>query len=187
MSIQVVPYDPTWPAQFRTIATSLCAALTGVPILSIEHVGSTSVPNLAAKPIIDVDIIVARPNAGAAIAALQKAGYAHQGNLGLVDRDSFAAPPASTSPRASPNANIYLCVEGTVHLRNHLAVREALRSRPDLRDEYAHVKRQLAAVPGMHIDRYLAGKSGVLAKVLDLSDLTEEEKRLVRKINDPDA
>ncbi|HEY0951970.1 GrpB family protein [Nocardioides sp.] len=60
-----------------------------------------------------------------------------------------------------------------------------LRSRADLRDEYAAVKLALAAVPGMDIDTYIAGKSAVLQKILAVSDLTVEERRQVLELNDP--
>jgi GrpB-like predicted nucleotidyltransferase (UPF0157 family) len=84
---------------------------------------------------------------------------------------------------------VYVCLEGTLHVRNHLAVRDILRRRPDLRDSYAAVKLALAEDPDMdidtYIDTYIAGKSAVLQEVLAESDLTEAERRLVRELNDP--
>jgi GrpB-like predicted nucleotidyltransferase (UPF0157 family) len=82
---------------------------------------------------------------------------------------------------------VYVCRAGTLNVRNHLAVRDVLRSRDDLRDEYAAVKVGLAADPEMDIDTYIARKSAVLQKVLAESDLTDEELRRILRLNDPDA
>jgi GrpB-like predicted nucleotidyltransferase (UPF0157 family) len=76
---------------------------------------------------------------------------------------------------------------GTLHVRNHLAVREVLRRRPDLRDAYADVTLALAADPGTDVDTYVAGKSEVLQRVLAVSDLTDAERAEILRLNDPTA
>ena len=177
MAVVVVPYSDEWPGQFQRVAAELRRALEGVAVLGIEHVGSTSVPGLAAKPVIDIDVVVAREDVAAAIAALRAAGYTHRGDLGVTDRESMAAPDDD------PRRNVYVCVEGTLHLRNHLAVRAILRERVDLRDRYAAVKTELAGDPSMDIETYLALKSPVLQEVLELSDLTDAEKRAILALN----
>lgn len=176
VAITVVPSSPEWPEQFARIAAHLADALADVPVVAIEHVGSTSVPGLAAKPVIDVDVIVRREDVGAAIAALVAVGYTHRGDLGVIDREALAEPDA-------PRRNVYVCVEGTLHVRNHLAVRDILRRRPDLRDRYGAVKTALAQNPDLGIDAYLAGKSPVLQDVLAESDLTAEEKDAILRLN----
>ncbi|MBW9094794.1 GrpB family protein [Microbacterium jejuense] len=176
MAITVVPYSPEWPQQFSRIAADLGRSLAGVPVVAIEHVGSTSVPGLAAKPVIDIDVIVRREHVDAAIAALVEAGYTHRGDLGVTDRESMAEPD-------EPRRNVYVCVEGTLHVRNHLAVRDILRRRPDLRDRYGAVKSALAQNPGLDIGAYLAGKSPVLQEVLAESDLTAAEKDAILRLN----
>ena len=98
--------------------------------------------------------------------------------LGVVGREAFEAPDEE------PRRNVYACQRGTLNVRNHLAVREVLRRRDDLRDEYAVVKLRLAADPGMDIDTFVAGKSRVLQKVLAESDLTEDERHQIWKLND---
>ncbi|MBW9121653.1 GrpB family protein [Microbacterium trichothecenolyticum] len=177
MAVVVVPYSDAWPGQFERVATDLRRALEGVPVLAIEHVGSTSVPGLAAKPVIDIDVVVERAHVEGAIAALVAAGYTHRGDLGVTDRESMAAPDDA------PRRNVYVCVEGTLHLRNHLAVRAILRERADLRDRYGAVKTEIARDPGMSIETYLALKSPVLQEVLALSDLTEAEKLSILALN----
>ena len=177
MAITVVPSSPQWPMQFARVATDLRRALADVPVIAIEHVGSTSVPGLAAKPVLDIDIVVEREYVGPAIAALVADGYTHRGDLGVTDRESLAAPDDD------PRRNVYVCVDGTLHLRNHLAVRSILRTRSDLRDLYGAVKTELAQDPAMDIETYLARKSPVLQKVLALSDLTDAEKRAILELN----
>jgi GrpB-like predicted nucleotidyltransferase (UPF0157 family) len=181
VTIEVVPYSAEWPAQFERVAADLGRVLHEVPSASIEHVGSTSVPGLAAKPILDIDILVEARDVPAAVAALVKAGYEHRGDLGVTGRDAFKAPDDE------PRRHVYVCEIGTLNVRNHLAVRDVLRRRDDLRDEYAAVKLGLAANPQMDIDTYIAGKSQVLQKVLAESDITDEERRRILRLNDPSA
>lgn len=181
--IEVVPSSPTWPASFASISSSLRSILHIVPIISIEHIGSTSVPGLPAKPVIDIDIIVAPSNLHAALAALSAAGYVHRGDLGVPGREALAHP---TLAPGEIKRNIYVCVNGCTALRNHLAVRDVLRSTPSLRDAYGEIKMRLAAQVGMELDRYVAGKSDVLQQVLRAAPdgmFTEEELREIFNIN----
>ncbi len=178
MSIEVVDWDPAWAAQFDEVAAVLRAALVDVPGAMVEHVGSTSVPGLAAKPVLDVDVIVDGAEVAAAVAALESVGYVHRGDLGVTGREAFHAP-------GPPRRNVYVCAAGTPNVRNHLAVRDVLRSRTDLRDAYAAVKRALAADPAMDIDTYIAGKSAVLQEVLDASgELDDDELAAIRRLNE---
>lgn len=177
VSIEVVPYSKDWPVQFTAVAAKLRQALRTVPVVSIEHVGSTSVPGLPAKPVLDIDVIVERQHVVSALSALAAIGYIQRGDLGVPDREAL------TAPDEGPRRHVYVCVAGTLHLRNHLAVRDVLRRRPDLRDRYAAVKTELARDPHMDIATYLAGKSSVLQEVLALSDLSEEEKATIYRLN----
>ncbi len=112
-----------------------------------------------------------------AIRALSEAGYVHRGDLGVPDREAFRAPEGGLA------RNVYVCVEGTLHLRNHLAVRSVLRSHPDLRDAYGAVKLELASELGMTSERYVAGKSEILQTVLDRSELSKDEKMTILRLN----
>lgn len=172
----VVPYDPEWPARFESIETALQRALVGVPVLAIEHVGSTSVPGLAAKPVIDIDIVVRGDTVPAAVAALEAIGYRHIGDLGVPDREAFRAPSLA------PRQNIYVTVEGCLSLRNHLGVRDILRARPDLRDEYGAVKLALANQTD-DIEVYLDGKTDIVLKILSELGLPPHEIRELERIN----
>lgn len=178
MAVAVVAYSEGWPAQFARVSADLREALGGIPA-AIEHVGSTSVPGLAAKPILDVDIVVQAPDVASAVAALERVGYLHRGDLGVPGREAFLAPDED------PKRNVYVCEAGTLNLRNHLAVRDVLRRRDDLRDAYAAIKLELAADPDMDIETYIAGKSRVLQAVLAESDLTPTERQRIWELNNP--
>lgn len=175
--IIIEPHSPDRARQYRAVADALESTLAGLPIVSIEHGGSTAIPDLPAKPVLDIDIIVRRDVVLTATEALDRADYTHRGDLGVADRAAFAAPDET------PSRNVYLCVDGTLHLRNHLAVQAALLAHPALRDRYGAVKRQLAGDPSMDIHRYVAGKSAVLQDILAVSDLTAEEKEEIYELN----
>ncbi len=179
MVIAVHPYNPDWPIHFERIAADLQPALANIPSATIEHVGSTSIPGLAAKPIIDIDIIVDPDDIPAGIAALESIGYRHRGDLGVPGREAFFPPDDD------PKRNVYLCQRGCLSVRNHLAVRDVLRRRPDLRDQYGAVKLALAADPTMDIDTYIARKSPILQTILAESDLTPAELAEIFAVNNP--
>ncbi len=144
-------------------------AAAGVPVVAIEHVGSTSVPGLAAKPIIDCDIVVAQIHVAAASMALVSLGFAPLGELGIPERWAFKEP-ASLS-----GTNTYVIVDGCLSLRNHLGLRDVLRADATLRDEYAAVKRA-AGARAATIDEYGQAKSGNIQKILAAAGLTDAER-----------
>lgn len=178
MAIQVVPYDPDWPMRFLAIRRSIEVALGVVPVIAIEHVGSTSVPGLAAKPVIDVDVIVTRPSLMPAIGALERRGYRHRGDLGIPDRHALAAPDDGT------RRNVYVVVAGSLALRNHLAVRDALRSSGSLRSRYGALKRRLAAEAD-DIDMYISGKTRFVLDILGDAGFTGDELAAIGEANRP--
>ena len=130
MRIEVVPYHSTWPATFQTIRSELAEALDSVEVVGIEHVGSSAMPGLAAKPVIDVDVVVAGDQVDAAIEALGTVGYVHRGGMGVPDRHSLAVPDRG------PRRHVHVVVDGSLALRNHLGVRDVLRADRDLRERY---------------------------------------------------
>jgi GrpB-like predicted nucleotidyltransferase (UPF0157 family) len=178
--VQVVPYDPRWPHQFATVRDDLLAALHGVEVIAIEHVGSTSVPGLAAKPRLDIDVVVTADRVGAASAALEAAGYAPLGDLGIPDRYAFSLDDA-------PRRNVYVVVDGCLALRNHLAVRDLLRRNAALRDEYARHKLELATRDYDDIDDYVVDKSPVLQRILEAAGIDPDERRAIDAVNRLDA
>jgi GrpB-like predicted nucleotidyltransferase (UPF0157 family) len=169
--IVVVEYDPAWPRRFGRLRHEYAAALAaaGVPVVAIEHVGSTSVPGLAAKPVIDCDIVVAAPDVDAASRTLTGLGFTAEGQLGIPQRWAFKEPGRLAG------TNTYVVVEGSLALRNHLAVRDILRADPDLRMRYAAVKRRVGATAA-NIDEYGRGKNAVIQQILAAAGLTDEER-----------
>ncbi|RYB90705.1 GrpB family protein [Nocardioides glacieisoli] len=179
--IRVVDWSPGWAEQFEAVAAVLRDALAGIGSARVEHVGSTSVPGLAAKPILDIDVVVDAADVTGAVTALESVGYVHRGDLGVTGREAFYAPD-------EPRRHVYVCTAGTTNVRNHLAVRDVLRARDDLRDAYAAVKLALAADPAMDIETYIAGKSAVLQRVLEVSgEFTDDELAAIGRLNDATA
>lgn len=179
MAIIVVDWSPDWPTQFELVAAVLRSALADIPSAAVEHVGSTSVPGLAAKPVIDIDVIVDRGSIPAAISALEEVGYRNRGDLGIANRTAMLAPDQN------PARHVYVCVAGSLGVRNHLAVRDVLRRRPDLRDDYSAVKRALVLDGALSPDKYTAAKSDVLQRILAETDLSPLELAEIAEANRP--
>jgi GrpB-like predicted nucleotidyltransferase (UPF0157 family) len=169
--IAVVEYDPAWPERFEILRAQYAGAMSaaGVPVVAIEHVGSTSVPGLAAKPIIDCDIVVREAVVSAASGVLISLGFTPLGELGIPQRWAFKEPARLSG------TNTYVIVEGCLSLRNHLALRDVLRADAGLRDEYAAVKRQVAA-RAANIDEYGQAKGATVQKILAAAGLTDAER-----------
>src|ERR1700753_9922 len=91
--IEIRDYDLSWPRLFEALAAGVLAGL-GADALEVEHVGSTAVPVLAAKPIIDMDVVIATPGAlPRVVAGLAALGYVQEGDLGIPGREAFRARP----------------------------------------------------------------------------------------------
>jgi GrpB-like predicted nucleotidyltransferase (UPF0157 family) len=159
----VVEYDPTWPGVFERLRDRLDPALAGVTHVT-EHVGSTAVPGLAAKPIIDVDVVVADETAvDPAVKALTAAGWRHEGDLGIKGREAFV-PPAD-----APYHHLYVVVAGSLPHRDHIDLRDFLRAHPDHAARYAALKRQLAVLLTMDREAYVRGKHEMITEFLRLA------------------
>jgi len=148
--------------------------------LAVEHVGSTAVPGLAAKPIIDIDVVIrSRDELGEVVAALSGAGYEHQGDLDVPGREAFrrGGPdvPRDGTGRVWPPHHLYVCHTDSDELRRHLAFRDFLRTHPDHAKRYAELKRSLAARCADDRETYTEGKSAFVWEVIRLAD--EEASR----------
>jgi GrpB-like predicted nucleotidyltransferase (UPF0157 family) len=165
--IEVAEYNPEWPRAFERLRAEYAAAMAaaGVPVVAIEHVGSTSVPGLAAKPVIDCDIVVGQPDVAPASEVLIGLGFRPEGDLGIPLRWAFKEPARLA------RTNTYVIVAGSLSLRNHLAVRDTLRANPELREQYAAVKRRAGATAA-DIDEYIQLKNDMVQRILAASGLT---------------
>jgi GrpB-like predicted nucleotidyltransferase (UPF0157 family) len=157
-------YDPGWPDTFSRLAAAVKAAL-GSLVVTVEHIGSTAVPGLAAKPVIDLDVVLASPaDLPAAIRLLATIGYLHEGDLGVAGREAFR------SPAGEPRHHLYLLTAGAKELGRHVAFRNALRASEDLRNKYAALKRSLAQAYKEDRDAYTKGKTNFIASIAGASD-----------------
>ncbi|SFL38017.1 GrpB domain, predicted nucleotidyltransferase, UPF0157 family [Lachnospiraceae bacterium KH1T2] len=158
--VVVLPYDENWKQDFIDIKTELSQALGEIAI-SIEHVGSTSVEGLAAKPIIDIDVVVKKEKINDAISALQGIGYIYEGNLGIPGREAFAYE----GKEHLQQHHLYVCPEDSLELKRHLAFRDYLRTHPAAVDEYSKIKEEAAKLYPKDIDKYIEHKGSVIEKI----------------------
>jgi GrpB-like predicted nucleotidyltransferase (UPF0157 family) len=160
--IVVSDYDPAWPVWFRELHEHLWPAVEDVA-LRIDHVGSTSVPGLAAKPIIDLDIVVAsEDDVPAVIERLSALGYRWRGDLGVLGRQAFERGAHDSLP---PH-HLYLVVEDNRAHSDHWLLRDLLRNDPEARQRYASLKRRNVEVAKGNMDLYVAAKAALVAELL---------------------
>ena len=159
----VAEYDPRWPGVFERLRDRLDAALADVPHVT-EHVGSTAVRGLAAKPIIDVDVVVVDETAvGPSVKALAAAGWRHEGDLGIKGREAFL-PPADAAYH-----HLYLVVAESRPHRDHIDLRDFLRMHPGHAARYGALKRQLAVLLETDRGAYARGKDEMITEFLRMA------------------
>lgn len=177
MPIVVVPYDPSWPQTFEELKAFVWPAVQPYAI-GIEHVGSTSVPGLAAKPIIDMDVVVATQTmSDHACKALETLGYVHQGNLGLPGREALQ------QPLDKPAHHLYVCLQDSEPYQNHLLVREFLRANPEMARAYGELKVNLAAKFHSDIESYVDGKTDLILHILRESGFADQALKRAEDVN----
>jgi GrpB-like predicted nucleotidyltransferase (UPF0157 family) len=158
--VVVVDYDPRWPAAFEILRSPLAEAL-GSLAAAIEHMGSTAVPGLAAKPLIDIDVLLkSASDLPLVIQRLAFLGYVHRGDLGIAGREAFAAPPGTHAH------HLYVCPPESQEYRRHLALRDYLRTHSAEAAAYGRLKRSLAARFRDDRAAYLAGKGEFVESLL---------------------
>jgi GrpB-like predicted nucleotidyltransferase (UPF0157 family) len=175
--IVVVDYDPGWVDTFERLRSQIWPVVSDIAT-AVEHVGSTSVPGLAAKPIVDISVVV--PTAAdvpVAITRLATLGYVHCGNLGVEGREAF------TAPGSMPRHHLYLCPFDSLALANHLAVRNHLREHPDAAREYGELKKRLAARYADNIDGYTEGKTDAILRMLRMAGLRSDQLEAIERVN----
>lgn len=168
--IEIVEYDPQWPKAFCELKGALAGAL-GDLALAIEHVGSTAVPALAGKPIIDIDVVIgSRKLLEKVIAALALAGYQHQGDKGIPGREAFGRRgsdvPMDGTGRLWPPHHLYVCDKDNPELHRQLAFRDFLRCHPEYVQRYAQLKRALSRQHAGNRDAYTDGKTAFVSEVM---------------------
>jgi GrpB-like predicted nucleotidyltransferase (UPF0157 family) len=157
--VRVVDYDPEWPRLYRREAERIRAVL-GERVVRLEHIGSTSVPGLAAKPIIDILLVV--PDSAdepAYVPDLEAAGYV------LVIRE-----PGRFQHRAfkgpDTDVNLHVYSPGVQEIERYLIFRDRLRASPEDRARYQRVKRELAERDWTYVQQYADAKSEVVEEII---------------------
>lgn len=163
VAVIIEEYDPRWPDLYEQFRARAAEAL-GPVAAAIEHVGSTSVPGLAAKPVIDMDVML-NPAHGlsVAIASLGRLGYVHQGDLGIAGREAFQAPAGDFSH------HLYVCLPGNREYGRHVTFRNWLRSHPEDADAYGRLKYELAARYRDDRNAYTIAKGNFVEEILGRS------------------
>lgn len=161
--VEIVAYDPTWPDRYRDLADRIRGAL-GDRVLALEHVGSTSVSDLPAKPIIDVDLTVADgTDESAYVPALERAGFR------LRVRESWWYGHRMLHAD-TPSCNLHVWSPGVAETARHVLFRDWLRDHPEDRDLYRDAKLAAASASnavGETVMRYNARKQAVIREIYD--------------------
>jgi GrpB-like predicted nucleotidyltransferase (UPF0157 family) len=160
--VVIVDYDPAWPARYEALRAAIAAAL-GELAAEIVHLGSTAVPGLAAKPVIDLNVLLrSKDDLPAVIERLAGLGYVHEGDLGIVGREAFATPPGY----GAHDHHLYVCAPDWPGHADQIAFRDYLRAHPSAARAYARMKRTLAARHRNNRAAYANAKAGFVAAVL---------------------
>lgn len=159
--VELVPYDDEWPRQFETAAEWLRELLRD-KVVAIDHIGSTSIPGMLAKALIDIDVTLRDLQAVASASeTLLSAGFEPRGNH--YDDDMWAF----LSKSATPSLRVYLSPPDNTTHRDRLLFRDLLRRHPDLAAQYAELKCKLAKEFPYDGDRYTAEKTEFVWRVVE--------------------
>jgi GrpB-like predicted nucleotidyltransferase (UPF0157 family) len=166
-TIEIVPYDPTWPAMFAAHAARINSAL-GVQALRVDHIGATAVPGLAAKPIIDIQLSVEDPETEARyLPQLESSGY-----------ELRVREPGHRLVRTpTRDVHVHICPAGGDWEQRHLLFRDWLRHNTEDRDLYATVKRELARQEWPDMNAYAAAKSAVISEITERAQAWHRSRR----------
>jgi GrpB-like predicted nucleotidyltransferase (UPF0157 family) len=158
--LKVVEYNPCWIRTFEELREFVLPVLSDI-IITIEHVGSTSVPGLAAKPIIDMDVVVStQEEVHTAIQRLANLGYVHEGDLGAKGREAFI-PPVDVVWH-----HLYVCTVNNEEYKRHILFRDYLRSHLEDSKRYGDLKLKLAEKFSNDRAAYTNGKSALVTEIL---------------------
>lgn len=161
-AIKVVDYDPSWPLLFAKISAEV-SVLLGAMVLSIDHIGSTSVPGLAAKPKIDLDVLMISEDVLPTAIEMVRAGHF------VFHGDTGEKRWAFTRDHEGHGFKLYLCGPDNRAHRERILFRDYLRDHPERAGAYADLKRRLAAEADGDWDFYTGGKSAFVSETIRLA------------------
>ena len=167
----VLPYDKAWRTAFEEIKQEIESAI-GDLILGIEHVGSTSVEGMSAKPCIDIDVIIKDYSVfDYVVSKLEAIGYTHEGDLGIKDREAFKY---INKPHLQKH-HLYVCPQYSKELLRHITFRNYLQSNQEAVKKYSLVKETAAKLFPNDIKKYMAYKSHCIEELYAQCGLTEAD------------
>jgi len=156
--VDVVAYDSGWPAAFEAAAGELRAAI-GDNLLAVHHIGSTAIPGIFAKPVIDLLPVVANLSAlDGRSAAMASLGYEVMGEFGIAGRRYFRRDDAA----GVRTHHVHAFVDGSGEVERHLAFRDFMRAHPEHAATYGQLKRRLAASFPTDVEAYMEGKDALI-------------------------
>ena len=155
IKVIVLPYDDAWQSSFDKIKGEIEKVICDL-IIGIEHVGSTAVKGMSAKPCIDIDVIIKDYTAFATVVeSLRGIGYIHEGDLGIKGREAFKY---TDKPHLMMH-HLYVCPQYSEELHRHITFRDFLRSNPEAVRKYSLIKEKAAELFPNDIDGYIEYKS----------------------------
>ncbi len=161
--VVVLPYDRAWKTAFKAIKLEIEAAL-GDLSLGIEHVGSTAVEGLSAKPCIDIDVIIEDYTVfDQVVQKLATIGYIHEGDLGIRHREAFRY---TEKPHLMKH-HLYVCPRYSRELHRHITFRDFLRRNPQAAKYYGQVKKEAARRYPDDIEKYMHYKSACVGQLYE--------------------
>ena len=159
-SVVIEKWNPKWKDEFEKIVASLGKDIIYNSI-KIEHVGSTSVEGMSAKPIIDLDIVIEKDKFEIIKRLLNDKGYEYEGDLGIEGREAFSY----SGKEELMTHHLYVCPKDSKELFKHITFRNFLKDNPALAAEYSRVKEQAALLYPNDIDKYMEFKSEIIEKI----------------------
>jgi GrpB-like predicted nucleotidyltransferase (UPF0157 family) len=158
--VTLVEYDPAWPAMFQREADRIRGAL-GERAFKVEHVGSTSVPGLVAKPCIDILLVVADAgDDGAYVPDLERAGYVLR-----ISEEPEGWGPHRVFKGSEINLNLHVLSDGSPEIGEVLGFRDWLRAHPEDAERYASTKRELAIQQWHYMQDYADAKADIVREI----------------------
>lgn len=185
--IIVENYNSDWADIFKKLKQVYLNRLGNLNV-DIQHVGSTSVPGLAAKPIIDIDIIVKnQEDINIVIQNLEKIGYIHVGDLGIKGREAFKRKsnevPYKEGISSWNDHHLYVCMSGCASVENHLSLRNYLKENPQAIIEYGNLKKDLAEKYKYDINSYIKKKTDFIVKILEKTCISKNDINDIINVN----
>ena len=161
MRIYMVPHDPNWRQEFESEAKRITDAL-GDNVVTVHHIGSTAIPNIYAKPVVDILLVVHdHADLDAKQAAIEALGYEAFGEFGIPTRRYFRKDNAD----GDRTHQIHAFEDGSPQIARHLAFRDYMIAHPDAAREYSDLKRELAAKHPNDIEAYMDGKDEFIQEI----------------------